>query len=51
MRSPPALFERMRREHNRLDVLALVMTGQPASWKTFLDESPATGRAFIESWI
>src|SRR4051794_1049361 len=26
-----ALFERVRREQNRLDVLALVMTGQPAS--------------------
>ena len=27
------------------------MTGQPASWKTFLDDSPDTGRAFVESWI
>ena len=39
-----ALFDRVRREQNRLDVLAIVMTGQPASWKTFLDDSPATGR-------
>ena len=46
-----ALFERVGREKNRLDVLALVMTGQPASWKPFLDESPADGRSFIESWI
>jgi len=46
-----ALFERVRREQNRLDVLAIVMTGQPASWKNFLDESPATGRHFLESWI
>lgn len=27
-----ALFERVRREQQRLDVLAIVMTGQPASW-------------------
>ncbi|MGH9370447.1 MAG: SDR family NAD(P)-dependent oxidoreductase [Vicinamibacterales bacterium] len=46
-----ALFERVRREQHRLDVLAIVMTGQPASWKAFLDDSPATGRAFVESWI
>jgi NAD(P)-dependent dehydrogenase (short-subunit alcohol dehydrogenase family) len=46
-----ALFDRVRREKNRLDVLAIVMTGQPASWKTFLDESPTTGRHFVESWI
>jgi NAD(P)-dependent dehydrogenase (short-subunit alcohol dehydrogenase family) len=46
-----ALFERIRREQKRLDVLAIVMTGQPASWKSFLDDSPAAGRAFVESWI
>ena len=46
-----ALFDRVRREKNRLDVLAIVMTGQPASWQTFLDESPTTGRHFVESWI
>ena len=46
-----ALFDRVRREKNRLDVLAIVMTGQPASWQTFLDESPSTGRHFVESWI
>lgn len=46
-----ALFDRVGREQHRLDVLAVVMTGQPASWKTFLDESPATGRQFVESWI
>ena len=45
------LFERVRREQRRLDVLALVMTGQPVSWKPFLDDSPAAGRAFVESWI
>ena len=46
-----SLFERVRREQKRLDVLAIVMTGQPASWKSFLDDSPAAGRAFVESWI
>ena len=46
-----ALFERVGREQKRLDVLVIVMTGQPATWKTFLDESPGDGRAFVESWI
>jgi NAD(P)-dependent dehydrogenase (short-subunit alcohol dehydrogenase family) len=46
-----AVFERVRREQHRLDVLTVVMTGQPASWKTFLDDSPAAGRVFVESWI
>jgi NAD(P)-dependent dehydrogenase (short-subunit alcohol dehydrogenase family) len=46
-----ALFERVVREQSRLDVLAIVMTGQPASWKNFLEETPAEGKAFVESWI
>jgi NAD(P)-dependent dehydrogenase (short-subunit alcohol dehydrogenase family) len=46
-----ALFERVGREQSRLDVLAIVMTGQPASWKNFLDETPAEGKAFVEGWI
>jgi NAD(P)-dependent dehydrogenase (short-subunit alcohol dehydrogenase family) len=46
-----ALVERVRREHNRLDVLAIVMTGQPASWKPFLNDTPDAGRLFVESWI
>ena len=46
-----ALFDRVGREKNRLDVLAIVMTGQPASWQSFLEESPTTGRRFVESWI
>jgi len=46
-----ALFERVRGEQKRLDVLAIVMTGQPASLKSFLDDSPSAGRAFVESWI
>jgi NAD(P)-dependent dehydrogenase (short-subunit alcohol dehydrogenase family) len=46
-----ALFERVAREQRRLDVLALAMTGQPASWKTFLQETPAEGQTFVEGWI
>jgi NAD(P)-dependent dehydrogenase (short-subunit alcohol dehydrogenase family) len=46
-----ALFERVRHEQNRLDVLAIVMTGQSASWRPFLEEEPAVGRAFVEGWI
>src|SRR3990170_1019555 len=46
-----ALFERVGREQNRLDVLAIVMTGQAASWKNFLDETPAEGKAFVEGWV
>ena len=46
-----ALFERVGREQSRLDVLAIVMTGQPASWKNFLDETPAEGKSFVEGWI
>src|SRR5215211_6667873 len=34
------LFERVRAEQKRLDVLAIVMTSQPASWKSFLKDSP-----------
>lgn len=46
-----ALFDRVQRDHGRLDVLAIVMTGQPASWKPFLEDDPAAGRAFVEGWI
>src|SRR5215510_9122934 len=35
------LFERVGREQQRLDVLAIAITGQPTSWKPFLDENPA----------
>ena len=45
------LFERVFRERNRLDILAIVMTGQPASWRNFLEETPAEGKAFVEGWI
>src|SRR5262245_21894893 len=46
-----ALFERVQREQKRLDVLALAMTGQPASWKPFLEETPTEGKAFVDGWI
>jgi NAD(P)-dependent dehydrogenase (short-subunit alcohol dehydrogenase family) len=46
-----ALFARVEREQQRLDVLANVITGRPASWKGFLDESPGDGRAHVDSWI
>jgi NAD(P)-dependent dehydrogenase (short-subunit alcohol dehydrogenase family) len=46
-----ALFEQVGREQSRLDVLAIVMTGQPASWKNFLEETPAEGKTFVEGWI
>lgn len=46
-----ALFEQVGRDHGRLDVLAIVMTGQQATWKNFLKETPVAGRSFVESWI
>jgi NAD(P)-dependent dehydrogenase (short-subunit alcohol dehydrogenase family) len=46
-----ALFERVGREQSRLDVLAIVMTGRPASWKPFLEETPTEGKTFVEGWI
>jgi NAD(P)-dependent dehydrogenase (short-subunit alcohol dehydrogenase family) len=45
------LFEQVRREQNRLDILAIVATGQPATWKSFLDETPAEGKRFVDGWI
>jgi NAD(P)-dependent dehydrogenase (short-subunit alcohol dehydrogenase family) len=46
-----ALFARVRSEQSRLDLLAIVMTGRPPSWKNFLEKSPAEGRSFVASWI
>jgi NAD(P)-dependent dehydrogenase (short-subunit alcohol dehydrogenase family) len=46
-----ALFEQIAREHNRLDVLVIAMTGQAASWKNFLEETPAEGKTFVDGWI
>ena len=46
-----ALFERVGREHGRLDILAIGVTGQPASWKSFLEEGPTEGKTFVDGWI
>lgn len=46
-----ALFERVAAEQGRLDLLGTVITGRAATWKNFLDDPPAEGRAFVESWI
>jgi NAD(P)-dependent dehydrogenase (short-subunit alcohol dehydrogenase family) len=46
-----SLFERVQHEQKRLDLLAIVMTGPPTSWNSFTEDSPATGWAFVESWI
>src|SRR5262245_37216913 len=46
-----ALFERVAAERGRLDVLATVITGAPASWKPFLDEPPDASRRFVDAWI
>ena len=46
-----ALFEQIDREQSRLDVLALAMTGQAASFTSFLEESPAKAKTFVDSWI
>ena len=46
-----ALFARVAQDHNRLDVLANVITGYPASWKGFLEETPGEGRTFVDSWV
>lgn len=50
-REVAALFERVERDERRLDVLANVMTGTPASWKNFLKEPPEQGRAHVDSWV
>jgi NAD(P)-dependent dehydrogenase (short-subunit alcohol dehydrogenase family) len=46
-----AVFAQVEREQERLDLLANVFTGQPATWKNFFDEMPGAGRAFVEGWI
>lgn len=47
-----ALFERVRKEERRLDVLANVITGQSVeSWSAFWKQSVADGRAIVDSWI
>lgn len=46
-----ALFQRVAQDHKRVDVLANVITGDPASWKGFLEETPGEGRTFVDSWV
>lgn len=47
-----ALFERVKQEQGRLDVLVNVLGGNAvASWGPFWKLSAAEGRAFYESWV
>jgi NAD(P)-dependent dehydrogenase (short-subunit alcohol dehydrogenase family) len=46
-----ALFQRVAQDHQRVDVLANVITGDPASWKEFLEETPSEGRTFVDTWV
>ncbi len=47
-----ALFQRVERERQRLDVLVNILTGQPvASWAGFGKLPVADGHAFFDSWI
>jgi NAD(P)-dependent dehydrogenase (short-subunit alcohol dehydrogenase family) len=47
-----ALFQRVKREKKRLDVLVNVLTGQPvASWSPFWKQSLEEGRAMVDGWV
>ena len=46
-----ALFERVKKESKRLDVLVNVFTGPPTTWRDFLKESPSDGRRFVDAWF
>jgi NAD(P)-dependent dehydrogenase (short-subunit alcohol dehydrogenase family) len=47
-----ALFERVKQERGRLDVLVNVMSGHAVwSWSPFWQLDHARGRAFYESWV
>jgi len=47
-----ALFTRVEREQQRLDVLVNVLTGQPVgSWKNFWNLPVGEGRAFLDGWL
>jgi NAD(P)-dependent dehydrogenase (short-subunit alcohol dehydrogenase family) len=47
-----SLFDRVKRDERRLDVLVNVLTGQPVkSWSSFWTLSPEEGRAFLDSWL
>ncbi|HUF49678.1 MAG TPA: SDR family NAD(P)-dependent oxidoreductase [Longimicrobiales bacterium] len=46
------LFQRVKRERRRLDVVVNVLTGRPvASWSRFDKQSVAAGRAQFDSWV
>src|SRR5688500_14741803 len=46
-----ALFERVRKDAKRLDVLVHAFTGPATTWRDFQSEPPAEGRRFIEEWF
>ena len=46
-----ALFDRVKKESRRLDVLVNVFTGPPASWSSFQKEPLDQGRKFVEAWF
>jgi NAD(P)-dependent dehydrogenase (short-subunit alcohol dehydrogenase family) len=47
-----ALFERVRGEEGRVDVLVNVLTGQPvASWEPFHKLSLEAGRELVDGWV
>jgi NAD(P)-dependent dehydrogenase (short-subunit alcohol dehydrogenase family) len=47
-----ALFARIQREQQRLDVLVNILTGRPVrSWQTFWHLPVEEGRAFVNGWI
>jgi len=46
-----ALFQQLKKQSKRLDVLVNVFTGSPATWASFLAESPGDGRRFVEEWF
>ena len=46
-----ALFDRVRAERGRLDVLVNVLTGPESPWKPFLEQTTEQGRALLEGWV
>jgi NAD(P)-dependent dehydrogenase (short-subunit alcohol dehydrogenase family) len=47
-----SLFQRVKREQKRLDVLVNVLTGKPVvSWGSFWKQSVSGGRALFDAWI
>lgn len=46
------LFDRVKREHGRLDILANILTGPPVtSWSPFTKLPLDQGRAAVDTWI